>query len=63
MQFATLGMASPFISSRMGAPDSHGFMAQMAVVRQQAWHGLHMSLGQLLLVGPSCALIIIRLAA
>ena len=44
MKIATLGMASPFISSGTGALDNLGFMAKMAEVRQRKWDGLHVSL-------------------
>ena len=36
-------MASPFISSGIGALNSHSFVAEMAEVRQQTWDGLHVS--------------------
>ena len=43
VKFAALGMASPFISSRIGVLNSHSSVAKMAEVRQQTWDGLHVS--------------------
>ena len=43
VKFAALGMASPFISSGIGALSSNSFVATMAEVRQQTWDGLHVS--------------------
>ena len=43
MKLATLGMAPPFISSGIGALDSHSFVAKMAEVRQRTWDGLDVS--------------------
>ena len=36
-------MASPLISSGIGALDSYGLVAKMAEVRQRTWDGLHVS--------------------
>ena len=62
-KFATLGMASPFIFSGIGALDNHGFVAKMAEVQQRTCDCLRRPLGQVLLKGSSCALFIIGLAA
>ena len=43
VKFAALGMASPFVSSGIGALDSHGFMDRLAGARQRTWDGLHVS--------------------
>ena len=43
VKFAALGMASPFVSSGIGALDSHGFMARLAGARQRTWDGLHVA--------------------
>ena len=43
VKFAALGMASPFVSSGIGALDSHGFMDKLAGARQRTWDGLHVS--------------------
>ena len=44
-QFASLGIASPFVSSGIGARalDSHGLLSGMAQGRQRVWEGLHVS--------------------
>ncbi len=42
-QFASLGIASPFVSSGIGALDSHGLLSRMAQGRQRVWEGLHVS--------------------
>ena len=41
VKFAALGMASPSISSGIGALSSHSFVAKMAEGRQRTWDGLH----------------------
>ena len=43
IKFAALGMASPFVSSGIGALDSHGFTDRLAGARQRTWDGLHVS--------------------
>ena len=43
VKFATLAMASPFISSGIGALNSHSFVAKIPEVRQQTWDGLHVA--------------------
>ena len=43
VKFAALGMASLFVSSGIGALDSHGFMDRLAGARQRTWDGLHVS--------------------
>ena len=43
VKFAALGMASVFISSGIGACDSHGFMNRLAGAQQRTWDGLHVS--------------------
>ena len=43
VKFAALGMASPFVSSGIGALGSHGFMDRLAGARQRTWDGLHVS--------------------
>ena len=43
VKLAALGMASPFVSSGIGALDSHGFMDRLAGARQRTWDGLHVS--------------------
>ena len=37
VKFAALGMASPLVSSGIGALDSHGFMDRLAGARQRTW--------------------------
>ena len=44
MQFAALGMASPFLSSGIRAHASHSFTAKMAMGRLRTRDGLHVSL-------------------
>ena len=43
VKFATLCMASPFVSSGIGALDSHGSMDRLAGARQRTWDDLHVS--------------------
>ena len=43
MKFATLGMASPFVSPGIGALTRRGFIARMAEGRQQTRDGLPVS--------------------
>ena len=42
-QFASWGMASPCVSSGIGALDSHGLLSRMAQGRQTVWERLHVS--------------------
>ena len=62
VKFAALGMASPFVSSGIGALDSHGFMTDWLGPGNGPGMACMCPLGQLLPRGQSYAHIIIGLA-